>query len=451
MNGPGRRAAGGHAGERTGRRVTRRGVTLAAAAPVAAATACAGREGPAEGPVAQGPVTVRFTYRADQSPTFDEFAAAFTRQSPQVTVTAETFPGADYFTKLDVLFAAGSAADVMWVSSIEAYFDQQARGRWLAVDPYVRRDKVDLKEWFPGAVEMLRVRGGLYALPLWAHPSSVALYFNKDVLAAEGQAPPDGTWTFEQTLAAAQRLARRGGSLETDRFGYQPSVAFYNGMSQVVRAFGGAALSEDGKRAQFQSPPVTAAVQWLSDLFNRHRVAPPSGTSLNPLWDGGRVGMRVALYGTRREARVTRPWPISWGVQLGPQGAAGNGAQLQTDCTPVAAQSRVADAAWAFQRFLSGQQIGLELARNNLLPGARPDVWNHSDLTRDETHRPFIAAMQTAPPILRPANARLLDLLREVDAAAAPIWRGEVGVPDGLAEVNRRAQAVLDQPAPGPG
>jgi ABC-type glycerol-3-phosphate transport system substrate-binding protein len=433
-------------------RATRRAVALAAGAPAALAVACAGGAAPAGAPPARGPVTVRFTYRANYSPAFDEFAAAFTRQTPEVTVAPETFPGADYFTKLDVLFAGGSAADVMWVSSIEAYFDQQARGRWLALDSRLRRDKVDLKEWFPGAVEMLRVKGALYALPLWAHPSSVALYYNKDVLAAEGIAPPDGTWSFEQTLAAAQRVARQTGSPDADRYGYQPSVAFYNGLSQVVRAFGGAALSDDGKRAQFQTPPVTAAVRWLAELFTRHRVAPPAGTSLNPLWDGGRVGMRIALYGTRREAQVTRPWPISWGVQLGPRGAAGTGgAELQTDCVPVGAHSGVADAAWAFHRFLSGQQIGLELNRNNLLPGARPDVWNHPDLTRDETHRPFIAAMQTAPPIARPANARLLELQREVDAAAAPIWRGEVSVPDGLVELNRRAQTVLDQPPPGPG
>ena len=159
--------------------------------------------------------------------------------------------------------------------------------------------------------------------------------------------------------------------------------------------------------------------------------------------------MRVALYGTRREARVTRPWPITWGVQLAPRGAAGHaGPELQTDCTPIARPSRVPDAAWELHRYLAGQEVGLRLAQNSLLPGARPDVWNHADLTRDETHRPFIAAMQSAPPISRPANSRPLELLREVDAAMTPIWRGEIGVADGLAEVNRRAQLVLDKALP---
>ncbi len=33
--------------------------------------------------------------------------------------------------------------------------------------------------------------------------------------------------------------------------------------------------------------------------------------------------------------------------------------------------------------------------------------------------------------------------------ATAPIWRGETSVADGLAEANRRGQAILDKPPPG--
>jgi multiple sugar transport system substrate-binding protein len=413
--------------------------------------ACGGQGSSAPPASSKAPASIRFTYRDGYSPVFDEFAKAFMKRSPNVTVTTEIFPGAEYFTKLDVLFAGGTAGDLMWVSSIEAFFDHQARGDWLALDPYVKRDKVDLKEWFNGAVEMMRVKGALYALPFWAHPSAIALYYNKDVLASEGVPPPDGSWTFDQALAQAQKLTKRTGAADSDRYGYLPSVALYNGLAQVVRAFGGTVLSEDGKKVQFQTPQATAAAQWLADLYHRHRVAPPSGTSVNPIWDTGRLAMRVALYGTRREAR-TRPWPINWGVQVSPKGASGSpGAELQTDCNPIAKQTKAPDAAWAFHRFLSGQEIGLQLAQNALLPGARPDVWNHPDLTKDDTHRPFIAAMQTAPPIARAANGRLNDLLKEVDAALLPVWKGDVGVSAGLADVQRRAQIVLDKPPPGNG
>jgi hypothetical protein len=57
--------------------------------------------------------------------------------------------------------------------------------------------------------------------------------------------------------------------------------------------------------------------------------------------------------------------------------------------------------------------------------------------------------MQTAPPIARPANSRLLELLREADAAMTRVWRGEVGVADGLADASRRAQTIVDKPPPG--
>src|SRR5947209_8635645 len=57
----------------------------------------------------KAPVTIRYTYRAGYEPTFDEFALAFTQQEGNITVTTEMFPGADYFTKLSVLFASGTA------------------------------------------------------------------------------------------------------------------------------------------------------------------------------------------------------------------------------------------------------------------------------------------------------------------------------------------------------
>ena len=37
---------------------------------------------------------------------------------------------------------------------------------------------------------------------------------------------------------------------------------------------------------------------------------------------------------------------------------------------------------------------------------------------------------------------------KELDAAMAPVWKGEASVADGLADANRRVQVVLDKPAP---
>jgi len=56
--------------------------------------------------------------------------------------------------------------------------------------------------------------------------------------------------------------------------------------------------------------------------------------------------------------------------------------------------------------------------------------------------------MQSAPPIPRAANGLLNDMSKELDAAMAPVWKGEASVADGLADANRRVQVVLDKPAP---
>jgi multiple sugar transport system substrate-binding protein len=411
--------------------------------------ACGTRQPAAPASGAKAPAALRFVYRAGQEAAFEPYVQLFVQQSPQVKVTTESYAGAEYFTKLSVLFAGGTPGDLTWVSSTEAYFDYVVRDRWLGVDALVKRDKVDLKQWFAGSVEMLKVGGALYALPLWSHPGAVGLYYNKEVLAAQGVPAPDGAWTFDKALEHAQRLTRRTGGADGDAYGYLPATLFQNGLGQVVAAFGGTPTPAAGKTLQLQTPQAQAAAQWLADLAFRHQVAPPPGTNTNTVWSSGRLAMRIGIYSLRLTARA-QPWPINWGVNLSPKGAGGTGADLRTDSTPIAKTTPAPDAAWELHRFLSGAEIGLRLARDGFTPGARPDVWTHPELTVDETHRPFIAVMQSAPPLaVRAANGRLLELFKEVDEAMAPVWRGEVTAAAGLADAQRRGQLILDLPAPG--
>ena len=417
------------------------GVLLAACGQAAQSTAP-----PAD---AKKPAQLRFAYRSGYLTVFDQFAAEFQKKAPHITVTTEPIPGDVYTDKLNTGFSSGAAADLTWIPGISGYFDFALRKQLLDVDPYVNRDKLDRNQWFAGALEMMRVGGKLYSLPLWAHPSAVGLYYNAEILQREGQAPPDGTWTFEKTLSVAQRFSRQSGGPETSTFGLVPTRGLPNGFSQLLRAFGSRAYSPDGKKAQFSTPQAIEAAQWVADLYQRHRVSPPSGLNPDP-WRDGRVAMRIDLYGARNAARnASTPWLFRWGAHLGPKGAGGYGAELQTDANAIAAQTKFTDAAWEFHKYMSGREAGLALVKGSLLPGARPDVWTDSEMSKDATHTPFLAVMKTAPPLDRPANFRIAEVQRLVEPELNKIWDGKSTVRDGLAEVQRLAQQVVDQSPPG--
>jgi ABC-type glycerol-3-phosphate transport system substrate-binding protein len=60
---------------------------------------------------------------------FEKFIAAFKETHPEITIEGEYFAGAnqEYFQKIAVLFAGGNPGDLVWLSSLEGYYDYAAR------------------------------------------------------------------------------------------------------------------------------------------------------------------------------------------------------------------------------------------------------------------------------------------------------------------------------------
>ncbi len=136
---------------------------------------------------------------------FEKFIAQFSESHPEIKIEGEYFAGAnqEYFQKVAVLFAGGNPGDLVWLSSLEGYYDYAARDSLLAVDEYITKDAINGSEWYPAAYDMMEVEGKRYGLPLWSHPSIVGLYYNQDLLEEGGVGVPDETWDTDQLASAA--------------------------------------------------------------------------------------------------------------------------------------------------------------------------------------------------------------------------------------------------------
>src|SRR5205085_2481968 len=123
---------------------------------------------------AAAPVTLRFNNRTGvEAEIFTDMAKAFQEKNPNVSIKNESFAGAnqEYFQKMAVLIAGGTEGDLVWMSSIEGFYDYAARNVWLPVNDLVARDKIDFGQWYKSAVDMMSLGGKMYGLPLWSHPS----------------------------------------------------------------------------------------------------------------------------------------------------------------------------------------------------------------------------------------------------------------------------------------
>ena len=247
---------------------------------------------------------------------------AFKEVNPGISIEGQyyAFANQEYFQKLAVLFAGGTEGDLVLLTSIEGYFDYAARGQLLGLDDLISRDGVDLNQWFASAIEMDKVDGKTYALPLWAHPSVVGLYYNRDLLEAEGIELPDATWTLDNLMEAAVAL-KKGEGRAVQQFGFSPATDYYNGLSQIVHSYGGTTLSDDGTQMTLGTDEVQGALEWLQNTFQGDAVAPLPGQDRTQLMASQKIAMYAGGYWELWRAAST--WDFNWGVAPMPIGPAG--------------------------------------------------------------------------------------------------------------------------------
>src|SRR5262249_21185708 len=139
--------------------------------------------------------------------------------------------------------------------------------------PLVRAQKVDLKVFYPVAVDGLTKEGKLYGIPWIVHPGRTGLYYNKALFDADGAKYPDEKWTYQDLGAAATALTKRSGG-RVDQFGYLPGSDMFSYIIPI-RGYGGDYLSPDGKKLTIDTPEATRAIQEaVADMVSKLKVAP---------------------------------------------------------------------------------------------------------------------------------------------------------------------------------
>lgn len=408
-------------------------------APVAQATA-------AKPATSAEPVTLKFNNRTGKElELFTLMQKAFNEKNPNITIKHESFAGAnqEYFQKMAVLISGGTEGDLIWMSSIEGFYDYASRNVWLPVSDLVARDKIDLSQWYKSAVDMMTLDGKMYALPLWSHPSIVGLIYNQDLLDKEGVKMPDEL-TFDQLTEIAKQLTKRTSDGKAEQLGYNPARGYYNGTGQVILAFGGEMISKDGTKMTYDQPAVKEALQWMGDLHNKHKVVPlPGEADVGQLTINGKLAIwAVGTWGYWSSSQ----WKFNWGTMMSPKGKSGNhGAMLQTDANTISKRSKNVDAAWEFHKFMCSNEAAMILLDNSYLPGSRPDAWNDPKAKATKGLIPFIQGLDEAVPLPLPANYRTRELEIAINQVMDNLWLGKMSVDQVSAEVNRAGQQVLDK------
>jgi len=219
--------------------------------------------------------------------------ADFQKMHPNIKVELQITPHARVFDKLMISTAGGRPPDVSRVSSLW-FHPCAAKGLFEDLGPYVARDETfDLGDFYPQAVEGWgRYRKRLYAIP--TDIDVYAMYYNKDMFDRCAVPYPDWSWDWKKYLEVAKKLTQTDPSGRRGRWG----TATDQFWQSYVYQNGGSILSDDLTRCTLSEPPAYEAIQWVSDLINKHHVAPTAEESAEvgalKLFEQGKIGMYIS-------------------------------------------------------------------------------------------------------------------------------------------------------------
>lgn len=171
-------------------------VTIAATLSLAA---CSSGSSPAPAASSDNkPITLTMSgWSLATTPEFQVLADGFHKEHPNITVQPKEYDAAQYTTLLTADLAGGTAPDVLAIKQVTDMVTFASGGQLVDVSD------VKLTDGVKGA-SSYKLDGKQYAIPYRLDGN--VLFYNKDLFKAAGVAAPDGTWTWDDYTAAAEKL-----------------------------------------------------------------------------------------------------------------------------------------------------------------------------------------------------------------------------------------------------
>lgn len=184
---------------------------------------------------------------------------------------------------------APDCADMYWLHSFSAIGGDKFGP--MPINDY--KAKFNTDEFYAGALQDVNWRGDFYGVP-WRGDIRMQL-MRTDAAAEAGVSKAPTTW--DEVTEAAKKLTKRdaNGNVERWGFGFGTSPNIVSWLMPLYWQAGGEFMSDDGKKATIDNEAMRAALQYMHDLVNVHKVADPDafekGYKARPLFVAGKIGI----------------------------------------------------------------------------------------------------------------------------------------------------------------
>jgi ABC-type glycerol-3-phosphate transport system substrate-binding protein len=345
--------------------------------------------------------------------------AAMAADQPPDLITHHNFFLADFFSR-------GGTADV----------DAALRGNddWKKVRPSI----------YPSIAAGLSWHSKLYAVP--SSNSYFLMYYSPPLLERAGLPPPPRTWTWDDFVGYRKAANPPDVVLYASQWQY-PWLAMFSLNNNAPF------LAAGNTRFQLTNADVQATTEWELGLVKAGLEPAHDGTASGGYKEQLPQGRQVFQYGVPNRVATYRQQNVEFGTcyyPLGPKNTtktnstigSAYGFSIFKNKDGKKQRAALRAALWATRL-----DSGLVFAK----AGGDPPSYRHvvespefqSQWKQDAQAWPFFEALPGFVPYYN--FPKFWDARTAINTQLMDIWAGRVSVPDGLAEAQRQAQALLDQ------
>jgi multiple sugar transport system substrate-binding protein len=387
-------------------------------------------------PSGKAVVTVRLWDPAVAAAYAESFTE-FTRTHPDIEVRTDVVAYASYFDTLRTDVAGGGADDIFWLNNanLGAYADNN---RLMAIEPNA--------DWDPSVIDQFTRGGALWGVPQLTD-AGIALYYNADLLAADGVEPADLDtlrWDPDPAIDTLRPLLKR--LTHGRQWGYNAANDLQAIYLNYIGSAGG--VFSDGDRFAFDNPQAITAFKYVVGLINTDQVAPPASDT-NDNGDFSRnqfLAGRMALFqsGTYNLAQIAEHATFRWGVALLPSGPAGRVSVTNGIVAAGNPASRHPDAVRQVLAWLGSTRGNEYLGRRGAaIPAVLSaqavyfDYWS----AKGVDVRPFFTVLD-GPRIAAPGGAGFAAGYQAIKPYFNEMFLGRTPITEALAEAQHAANAA---------
>lgn len=163
---------------------------------------------------------------------------------------------------LEAGVSGGEMPDVFWMHSGYAKLYEDADVLLNLNDYIANDDAIDLNNYYDGIVKLYSQDGNQYAIP--KDHDTIAVVYNKAVFDKYGVEYPTDDMSWQDFADKAQEISEKG--KDDGVYGtYMNCGSNQSGWYNLIYAYGGKVISDDGTKSEMDSPETIKAMQFVVD------------------------------------------------------------------------------------------------------------------------------------------------------------------------------------------